>query len=182
MSVITAGYVRKLLDYDPETGEFMWRHRPVETFLDGRYPAERECARWNSRFAGTIAGSILRDGYLKIKINGKPYSAHRLVWLWMTGEWPINQIDHIDCIRSNNRWTNLRAATHAQNMANRLIQRNNTSGYKGVWFDKRDRKWRVQIGAEGRRRYLGSYAARNDAAAIYSAAADKTFGEFARAK
>ncbi|MCI0598747.1 MAG: HNH endonuclease [Beijerinckiaceae bacterium] len=122
---ITAERLRKLLTYDPETGIFTWLPREG----DGR-----EVRRWNARYSGKIAGCINKtDGYRYIKIDGQMYLAHRVAVLYVKGEWPRADIDHINLDRADTRFCNLRQATRAQNMANIRKQRNNTGGYKGAY-------------------------------------------------
>lgn len=171
---LTADYVRQILSYNPDTGEFVWRERPREHFKNAQaYSA------WNSRFAGKSSGNI-SDGYWQININYRTYQAHRLAWLWMTGEWPNGEIDHIDCVGVNNRFANLREAAHSENMRNARKRADNASGVKGVYWDHRREKWQAQISANNKHFYLGSFDNIEDAAASYSKAARKLHGEFAR--
>jgi hypothetical protein len=86
---------------------------------------------------GAVAGYPDDQGRIKMGIHGKEYFAHRIIWVWVTGKWPDKEIDHINENNSDNRWENLREATPSQNHRNRGKQRNNTTGYKGVTFDKR---------------------------------------------
>ena len=156
-------YLKSILEYKPEAGSWDW-------FV----------SKGNQK-AGSKAGSIRKsDGYYRIKINGKEYVSHRLAWLYMTGEWPTNEIDHIDLNKLNNKWKNLREATHSQNMANVALLSNNTSGYKGVFWHKQNLKWMVQIKVNNKRIYLGSFVNKEDAVEAYKKAAKKYFGEFAR--
>jgi hypothetical protein len=104
MSTITAERLRQLLHYDPERGVFTWLSRPAER-------------SWNTRFAGTRAGTINGLGYVVIGILGRRYKAHRLAWLYVHGEWPGRELDHINCDKSDNRIANLRPATRSQNIA-----------------------------------------------------------------
>lgn len=100
-SDFSADYVRSLLSYDPPTGIFRWL-----------------VTRSNAAIVGAIAGTPHGDGYVLIGIDGQQYLAHRLAWLYMTGEWPKGKLDHRDRVRNNNIWTNIRAATNAQNSVN----------------------------------------------------------------
>lgn len=162
--MITYERLLQLLHYEPETGVFTWR--------GARGPAK----------GGAVAGSIDGDGYRSIMIDGKNYFAHRLAFLWMRGAWPKADIDHWNLNKANNRWTNLRDATSSQNKANTCARVNNTSGYKGVSWHKRDRKWRAEIGVSGKRIFLGNRVTREECAALYATAAKEHFGEFARAQ
>ena len=158
---LTAERVRELLVYEPETGEF------------------RNRIKRNGRaMPGQIAGSPGSCGRKKIKIDGTFYRTYRLAWLWMTGEWPEDEIDHIDGDPANDRWSNLRQATRSQNLQNARIGQRNTSGFKGV--SPRKNRWMAQITLHGTAHYLGCFAAPEEAYAAYVAAAERLFGEFAR--
>jgi hypothetical protein len=158
MTEITAERLREVLDYDPLTGRFTWRVTSRRTR------------------AGQIAGRY-NQGYWKIGIDGKLYLAHRLAWLYMTGEFPTLNIDHIDRDGTNNRWSNLREATQAQNLANSRRYCNNKGGFKGVL--QRGPSWLAQIQPNGRPIHLGMFPTPEAAHAAYMAAARKYFGEFA---
>ena len=159
---LTQARLKELLHYDQGTGKFTW--------LVGRL-----CIR-----KGSIAGTTDIQGYRVVKIDGKSYKAHRLAWLYMVGGWPLDEIDHINTDRADNRWVNLRAATHGQNQANSRVQKNNTSGYKGVAWAKRQRRWRAQIRTNNKTKNLGYFKDISVAAAKYAEAAENTFGKFAR--
>ena len=154
--------LHKLLEYNPDTGVFTWM---VER--GGR------TAR-----VGSPAGSTDKRGYKSIRINRRIYYAHRLAWLYVTGENPSLQIDHIDGNRSNNRAANLRQATHGQNMHNSRIKSNNTSGVKGVTWDKSTEKWCVRIVVGRRCLHLGLFRSIEDAAEVVKAARPLLHGEF----
>lgn len=164
--------LKRLLSYDPETGTFTWLHRN-----DVR-------PQWNGRYAGKVAGyarTATGGGlYWSIRIFDWPFHAGPLAWLYMTGQWPEALIDHRDLNGCNNAWNNLRAATKAQNGANTPLPRTNTSGLKGASLDKNGR-WRATIRVNGKQRWLGYYATREEAHAAYMAAAIERSGEFARA-
>jgi len=157
--------LRACLNYNPETGVFTW--------IVSTGPRVHE---------GDVAGYIDKadGGYSRIRIDGKMYQAHRLAWFYQTGVWPPHQIDHINMDRTDNRWANLRIATQTQNMENRGALATNTSGFKGAHWHKHARKWRAQITVNGKKHHLGHRNTREEAAALYAAAAEKHFGEFAR--
>ena len=105
---------------------------------------------------GAKAGTLTNHGYLQTSINAKKYKNHRIIFLMFYGYLP-EFIDHIDGNRSNNHIDNLREATVAQNQHNRLIQKNNTSGVKGVYWYKATQKWRVQLQVNGKVKSFGLY-------------------------
>lgn len=175
---LTYELVREYLDYNPDTGVFVWNTRNIEQFLDAKFPL-REHPRWNTRYAGKIAGIPDLRGYIRIKLFGKRHSAHRLAWLWMTGKEPSSDIDHVNLKKGDNRWLNLRLATRSENTANRPPANNNTTGMKGVYWHKANKKWTASIGNNGSI-YLGSYDCPAAASFAYQIAASKLFGEFAR--
>jgi hypothetical protein len=158
-SSLTAQHLRALLDYDAETGVFTWR------------VARRRIVK------GSAAGSVNGDGYVTIGIDYSRYQAHRLAWLYMTGEWPVNEIDHKNRVRDDNKWSNLREATSSQNHRN---SRAHTSGLKGTHLDKQSKRWRAFIRQDGKQRYLGTFATAADAHAAYCTAAMEIDPEFAR--
>lgn len=164
--MISAETVRAMLNYDPATGVFTWRVRPS-------FNVE----------AGSIAGSIKpeKDGrrYRQIRILNRIYLAHRLAWFYVHSEWPTDVIDHINSDGLDNRMSNLRSASLTQNHANKRQQSNNTSGVKGVSWNKAAGKWRAHIQLQGTQLYLGSFADKADAAEAYRRAAIEAFGEFA---
>jgi HNH endonuclease/AP2 domain len=156
---LTADDLRRVLNYNPNTGEFTW--------LIARRASE----------VGTRAGCIRADGYSQIGIGGSRYLAHRLAWLYMKGVWPSEQIDQIDRNRSNNSWLNLRPATNTQNQGNRLA----VSGIRGVYFDKGCQKWRAQIFIDNHPKHLGVFATANEAREAYNKAGNAHWGEYFRA-
>lgn len=155
------GRVRELLDYNADTGMFCWR-----------------LSVGSRARIGAHAGSVAKNGYRSIRVDGTLYYAHRLAFVWMNGDCP-NQIDHKDRNRSNNAWNNLRAANHSQNQANQKISRKNTSGAKGVSWLKVDKKWRAYITVNGVKKHLGRFDNRSEAIAAYAEAASEKFGCFA---
>jgi hypothetical protein len=178
---ITAAQLRAILDYNPQTGVFVWLTRPPEMFAPTMSrTAEHACEIWNAKFAGTIAGSPNGEGYERIKIFGRPYLAHRLAWLYETGCWPEAQIDHINLDRSDTRFANLREATRSQNKANIRALSTNKSGFKGVYWSKRDKKWKAAIMVNRKPIFVGLFGSREAASDAYAQAAKQHFGEFAR--
>ncbi len=158
MRELTAGRLRELLHYDPETGVFTWRVRPV-----------------HSHRVGDIAGSDSGRRYRVIGVAGRIYKAHRLAWLYMTGSWPADQIDHINRDPSDNRFCNLREASPAQNQAN---SNRATGRLKGT--RRNHRKWSATIGVNGKQRYLGSFDTHDEAALVSATASYAIHGAFAR--
>lgn len=158
----------RVLDYSPATGVFTWRTRQ-----------DRDIA-WNNRFSGNEAGAVITNGYRYINIMNKGHLAHRLAWLYMTGEWPKAQVDHINGDRADNRWTNLRAATSAQNGANVGLRSTNKSGVKGVSWDLKKNCWRAQIMVNYKALFLGYFASVEEASAARRAAEEVHHGVFAR--
>ncbi len=159
---LTADGLRSVLDYDAETGNFHWK------VTRGRAIAGAQTGYKNAR------------GYLIIRIDGKNYKAHRLAWLYVTGEWPANQIDHINNNPGDNRFCNLREATHSENMMNKSRYANNKSGFKGVHLHKQSKRWRARIRIDNKNISLGLFDTPQLAYAAYCSAAYKLHGEFAR--
>src|SRR5690606_5927947 len=95
---LTAARLRELLHYDPETGIFIWLPKPQSAFSKSRHHKAAY-----TRYAGKVAGSLKKRGYCYIKIDGVMYGAHRLAWLYVHGCWPLNQIDHMNRQRADNR-------------------------------------------------------------------------------
>lgn len=161
--MLTQEKLHELLDYDPATGKFTWRIRVAMRV-----------------HAGDMAGHQHAKGYVNIKVMKRFYPAHRLAWFHVYGVWPPNEVDHINGVRSDNRIANLRLATESENQANRKLDRNNTSGVKGVTWNKSCKKWQAQIKVHRVTRYLGVFEDKASAAQAYKAAADASFGSFAK--
>jgi hypothetical protein len=157
--MLTAETLRDALDYDRESGLFLWKK-----FKNG------------NQSVGWFPGSKNSAGYPRINFGGKSYLAHRLAWLFVTGGWPEAVIDHIDGNPSNNRWANLRPATRAQNCMNSRPQGRSASGLKGVSLHSKSGKWVAHINGS----YLGTFLTKDEARAVRVAAERDRFGEFAR--
>jgi hypothetical protein len=127
---------------------------------------------------GSTAGSISSQGYVLLQVCKRRYQAHRLAWLYVYGEIPSQQVDHVNGIRSDNRIANLRLATNSQNQGNRSINCNSQSGHKGVQWSKQKRKWKAVIQVSGRRKFIGYFDTIDDAGSAYRHAAKSYFGEY----
>ena len=153
---VTVEDLKEDLIYNPDTGLFT---RKVDK---------------NKRFvAGQVAGCIHHTGYVLVGLKKYRYFAHRLAWLYMYGEFPSSQIDHINQDKTDNRISNLRLVTPSENMQNVSQNPRNTSGAKGVCWNASSRKWQSQIKANGKSIYLGLFSELESASAAYKAAAAK---------
>lgn len=162
---LTQERLKHLLHYNPDNGVFIWRNKPA--------------SRSNRIKAGDIAGCIKTDsGYVVINIDGKSYRAHRLAWFYVYGVWPKQKIDHINNIKSDNRILNLREASNSENGWNIGAPATNTSGVKGVCWDKQTRKWRAQCWVSGKHYVLGRFASIDEAAMVVARFREKHHGEF----
>lgn len=152
---ITQEYLRSVLNYNTETGVFTWLKD------------------------GSIAGAPKDErGYVRITLNHhqRPY-AHRLAFIYMTGQSP-QCVDHVDLDKSNNRWANLRAADKSKNGMNRVKPKNNTSGFKGVYYQANGYVGEVFV--EGKKHYVGRFSSPEDAARAVQQKRLEIHGEFAR--
>jgi hypothetical protein len=161
--MLTRDYVAGLMDYQRDTGTFIWR------------------VTQGSVKAGRRAGSRHSSGYVHVRINKRGYKAHQLVWLMETGTWPAFPLDHIDGDGGNNHHSNLRDCTMSQNKANSRSYKNNKSGIKGVCYNKKLNRWGASIQCGGKRHHLGLFHTKEEAAEVYMASAALFFGPFARA-
>jgi phosphoglycolate phosphatase-like HAD superfamily hydrolase len=150
--MLTYEEAKRLFDYDPETGVIRWKIRVSRNVGDGRE-------------AGNTRTNHSGKKYKELKIYGKKYQSHRVIHLLQTGEWPPDQIDHIDGNGLNNRWENLRGVTPTENNRNVRRQCNNTSGQTGVHWDTRYRKWRARIWTNKRAVCLGRFTTLEEAIA-----------------
>ncbi len=152
--LIMEARLHHLLHYAPETGLFVWRKR---------------CGVMSRVSVGAIAGCTGNQGYRCLVVDGRRYGAHRVAWFLMTGRWPVEQIDHINGVRDDNRWSNLREVTNAQNAQNRHgAPRGSSTGLLGVSFVKQLGKYRAEVRVRGLpRRYLGLFCDPKEAHAAY---------------
>ena len=146
--------LRQRLDYNPETGELTWKH------------CAEMSKNWNGKFAGKPALNCINgSGYRTGAVDWVAMQAHRVIWAMVHGEWPADQIDHINRVRHDNRLSNLRAVSGSENCRNRKLIASNTSGVCGVGWDKESRKWAAIIKVNGKQRRLGRFKSFNDAVA-----------------
>lgn len=154
-------FIRSVLEYNPETGSMLWKKRT------------------GSKQPGQQAGYKKKDGYWYIHVNKRHVTLHRVAWVIYYGEWP-DQIDHINMDRADNRIANLRNASVAENNRNRTKQSNNTSGYKGVTFNKASGKYQAKIQHNKKPYCLGYFDTAIEASLAYKKAAEELHNEFAR--
>lgn len=158
--------LRERYHYDPLTGAF--------TYKAGAFAA-----------AGREAGGVCNHGYTTVVLGRKRYQAHRVAWALMTGRWPEADIDHINRIKTDNRFENLREASRAQNLANCAVRGDSRSGLKGAILrhgsHKRRLKYTARIVVGGVRHMLGNFETAEQAHAAYVEAASKFYGDFASA-
>ena len=149
MSDLTAERLREVLDYCPDTGVFTWKIRS------------------NRRVkVGDVAGALRHNGYIQIGIDGCLHRAHRLAWLYVTGESPPSEIDHINCVKNDNRIANLRLATSAENKQNQSkAQKRNKAGFLGV--SPHEGKFQAQIKVDGKKMHIGRFNTPEEAHAAY---------------
>jgi len=124
---LTQSYLKSILNYDPDTGAFNW------------------LSTGKGKRLNLLCGKSDRFGYQIIGIQRKYYKAHRLAFLYMTGDFPLYQVDHIDGDRANNSWGNLRDVTQSENQRNTIVRRKSSSGIPNVTWNKNAGKWRVAI-------------------------------------
>ncbi|ABS12939.1 HNH endonuclease [Brucella anthropi] len=160
-SELSAEQIRELMHYDPKTGICLWKIRDSKWFEGNSRDAEWCCNAWNKRYAGTKIGRLSK-GYIEARILGKMYGMHRVIWLYMTGKWPL-LVDHINGNPSDNRWKNLRETDQATNNKNLRQRSDNKSGATGVYFQKSTGKWQSKIKSSGVDYHLGAYQKREDA-------------------
>lgn len=156
-------FLRDRFNYDPSTGIFTYK-----VFVS------------SNAMPGMVAGVIKEDGYVAIAIFKVKYLAHRLAWVYVYGDDPYIEIDHENRNPSDNRIVNLRPCGQSKNSGNIGLSSHNTSGFKGVCWDKSRNKWTVHIKVHGVQTFLGRYVSLDDAVKAYDVAAINHFGsEFA---
>jgi hypothetical protein len=161
-SEITQAALKEKIHYDPETGIFRWLVN-----------------RTNGVKAGDLAATSRQNGYAVMCFANKTYKAHRLAWLYMTGEFPPEYIDHINCEKSDNRWSNLRMASNSENQRNRTGTGSNC-GAKNVTFLPKRNKFQVSLKVAGKEKFIGYYDDFELADLVAHEAREKFHGTFAR--
>lgn len=154
--------LKSLLSCDLETGAIHW------------------IAKGKGMIKKKAAGTLLHSGYLGICIGPKRWQAHRIAWALHHGEWPKDQIDHINGIKTDNRICNLREATNSQNGKNLGLSKANKSGVKGVSFENYTQKWKASIKVESKTISLGRFNSIEDAAIARKLAEQHYFKEWNR--
>lgn len=157
---MTQAELMELLHYCPKTGKFTWvKPNPSAKRIQ----------------AGDTAGRAIQNGYVQIGINGKYFLAHRLAYLYMTGDFPEKLVDHINGNTQDNSWQNLRLASASENSRNAKRSSRNTSGFTGVAWNNVAKKWVASIRLAGKSTHLGCFDTAQ-AAAEARKAAEKTGG------
>lgn len=162
LSKIEFDLFHEYLSYDPNTGVFIWKKKTNRNVV-----------------VGSEAGVIYPKGYRGINLLGRQYQAHRVAWMMQTGEWP-NIIDHVNGNKGDNRWSNLRNSDYSGNGANSGMKVANTSGFKGVSWNKIKKAFRAQVRKNYRPIVVGYFATPVEAARAYDKAATELFGSFAK--
>jgi hypothetical protein len=160
--MLTQNKLKEYLHYEPGTGIFRWIKKP-------------KCSRV---ILGGVAGTVQTKGYRNINLLTYANKAHRLAWLYVYGEWPILQLDHINGVKDDNRICNLREANNGQNQMNKKTQRNNTSGHRNVYWRNSRNRWVVSISVEGKNYIKGSFKKLEDAVIRAEEVRKSMFGEF----
>lgn len=157
----SVAFLRKLLSYNPETGELNWLERPIEMFQKVGKPAEVQAANWNAKYAGKRVFAIDGNGYRTGRIFGVAYRATHIAWAMVHGAWPQGVIDHKNGVRDDDRIENLRDISAAENNLNRGRGCNNKSGVTGVYRHRNS--WVAEITISGKKRYLGRFRSISEA-------------------
>jgi len=158
---LTQELLKELLHYNPDTGIFTWLKRDR-----GHFDRGQDHTRWNTKFSGKVAGSIRADGYRRIRFLGYYPYAHQLAFLYIEGEISNDETDHINGVRDDNRWLNLRTVTPLENMQNQRLCKKNKSGCHGVHWRADMDMWKCGIGVNGKGKHLGHFNSLFDAAAV----------------
>jgi hypothetical protein len=164
-SDLTAARLRELLHYAPDSGVFTWLSRPAAMFA-----SSRAFGTWHTRYSGKPAGSETSiNGYRTIRLIDRNQSAHRLAWLWMTGEWPKGEIDHINGVRTDNRMANLRDVSRTMNAQNLRQTKKVSSLPMGVFFNarKKARAYSSNVQVDGKTKHLGYFETVDEARQTY---------------
>lgn len=155
--------LKELLYYNLSSGDFVWL-----------------VSASNAIKVGSQAGSPDKDGYIIIQIDGKKYKAHRLAWLYVHGTWPENEIDHENTIKHHNQISNLRPATHAENLANTPHRAVNKLKVKNIHYVARTNRYILQMMLDGKKKHLGCFRTLEEAVTKRDTVASQQHGKFSR--
>ena len=158
---LTAKNLRSRLSYNKKTGEFRRRYGH------------------SGFYKGQVAGYLGKNGRVFIHVDGEKYYAHRLAWLYVTGGWPPAEIDHKNGDAADNRWSNLRPACRQENMRNKIVRSDSSTGIKGVQRRETSGRYYAKIKKDGKNYTLGTFDTAQEAASAYAAASASMFGDFA---
>lgn len=161
VALLTQAQIAHAFDYNPETGILKWKN-PTGSRVR----------------AGYVAGTPDKDGYLQTRIFGLTIKVHRLIFLYMEGSFPNGEVDHINRIPSDNRWSNLRIVTRQQNCWNTGMRSHNSSGVKGVSWCNQKSKWRGLVTFRGKYHHVGYFEDIRDAEAAVRSRRSEMHGEF----
>lgn len=167
-------YITECFHYDPDTGLLTWKERPLHHFKNLQV-----CKAINNTYLGKTAGFLKVSGYCRVVLNKKEYNVNRIIWKYVTKEEPLKSIDHINGIKTDNRFINLREATHSQNSFNRKIDKDSSTGFKGVCFNKATGKYRSFIHVNRKQLFIGGFNSAQEAHDAYCQKALEHYGEFA---
>ena len=161
--MMTPEYFAECFSYDAESGWLIWRERPASHFN-----SERGCNTFNAQKAGKRAGCLSKHDsidYIKVRLNKRNlFFAHRVIWEMHHGAIPDGiEVDHIDGCGTNNRLENLRLVSSSGNKKNRKVGCRNKSGYHGINWVPRLKKWVAQITSEGKTMHIGCFSLFEDA-------------------
>ena len=159
--MVTQEFLKAVLNYDQDTGIFTWKVSPARQV-----------------FSGDIAGTKRKDEYIQIKVDNELILSHRLAWIYMYGYLP-KYIDHINGQRDDNRITNIREVSNQQNSLNSKISKNNTSGIKGVYWDKNRNKWAVRLFVNGKCKFFKRFDDMDLAKLVIEEVRNKYHGKYA---
>jgi len=168
-------YLNECLSYDIDLGTLTWNVRPTHHFKNAH-----GMNTFNAKYAKNVATNLINGRYLSVTLLGRKCLAHRVIWKMVTGDEPGAFIDHKDTNKVNNRFSNLRPATRQQNAFNAGTRSNNSTGFKGVSYDKHRGKYYACIQVNGKSKSLGRFDSAEQAGKKYQEAAQKAHGEFMR--
>lgn len=170
---VTVEYLHQALIYDVASGSLFWKERPATHFDTARI-----AKIWNTKYSGKLAGSLDKDGYISLHINGVRFFAHRVIWAMTMRSWPASIVDHKNGIRTDNRLQNLRLVDRFQHAWNARCRKDSKTGLRGVYL--RSGRWIARITVGKKTISLGAFPTANAAAMAYEKAAMAAHGEYYR--